>query len=146
MYVYTVLWLCQLPGYDNYGEGSTLTWSSSHERFTVSNVESQVFTPNNSRLPALGSNAGGPRPKRAPYHWTTAPLCKSDSRYSDDRDGLSPINFPKSTKTQRNKDRMRQRTVVVVLFLRTFSCVYPRNSPLAVVVHVNVYGHTRLLI
>ena len=37
-------------------------------------------------------------------------------------DGFSPINFPKSTKTQRNKDRMRQRTVVVVLFLRTFSC------------------------
>ena len=73
--VYTVLWLCQLPGYDNYAEGSTLTWSSSHERFTVSNVESQVFTPNNSRLPARGSNAGrGPRPKRATYHWTTAPF------------------------------------------------------------------------
>ena len=43
------------------------------ERFTISNVESQVFTPNNSRLPR-GLNAGGPRPKRVSYHWTTAPL------------------------------------------------------------------------
>ena len=42
------------------------------ERFTISNVESQVFTPNNSRLPR-GLNAGGPRPKRVSYHWTTAP-------------------------------------------------------------------------
>ena len=42
------------------------------ERFTISNVESQVFTPNNSRLPQ-GLNAGGPRPKRVSYHWTTAP-------------------------------------------------------------------------
>ena len=40
------------------------------ERFTISNVESQVFTPNNSRLPR-GLNAGGPRPKRVSYHWTT---------------------------------------------------------------------------
>ena len=40
------------------------------ERFTISNVESQVFTPNNSRLPR-GLNAGGPR---VSYHWTTAPL------------------------------------------------------------------------
>ena len=38
------------------------------ERFTISNVESQVFTPNNSRLPR-GLNAGGPRPKRVSYHW-----------------------------------------------------------------------------
>ena len=37
------------------------------ERFTISNVESQVFTPNNSRLPR-GLNAGGPRPKRVSYH------------------------------------------------------------------------------
>ena len=44
------------------------------ERFTISNVESQVFTPNNSRLPR-GLNAGGPRPKRVSYHWTTAHLC-----------------------------------------------------------------------
>ena len=43
------------------------------ERFTISNVESQVFTPNNSRLPR-GLNARGPRPKRVSYHWTTAPL------------------------------------------------------------------------
>ena len=43
------------------------------ERFTICNVESQVFTPNNSRLPR-GLNAGGPRPKRVSYHWTTAPL------------------------------------------------------------------------
>ena len=43
------------------------------ERFTISNVESQVFTPTNSRLPR-GLNAGGPRPKRVSYHWTTAPL------------------------------------------------------------------------
>ena len=35
---------------------------------------------NNSRLPARGSNAGGPRPKRAPYHWTTAPLFVSTWR------------------------------------------------------------------
>ena len=48
------------------------------ERFTISNVESQVFTPNNSRLPR-GLNAGGPRPKRVSYHWTTAPLTHSDS-------------------------------------------------------------------
>ena len=41
------------------------------ERLTISNVESQVFTPNNSRLPR-GLNAGGPRPKRVSYHWTTA--------------------------------------------------------------------------
>ena len=33
------------------------------ERFTISNVESQVFTPNNSRLPR-GLNAGGPRAGR----------------------------------------------------------------------------------
>ena len=45
------------------------------ERFTISNVESQVFTPNNSRLPR-GLKAGGPRPKRVSYHWTTAPLCQ----------------------------------------------------------------------
>ena len=38
------------------------------ERFTISNVESQVFTPNNSRLPRV-LNAGGPRPKRVSYHW-----------------------------------------------------------------------------
>ena len=44
-----------------------------HHRFTICNVESQVFTPNNSRLPR-GLNAGGPRPKRVSYHWTTAPL------------------------------------------------------------------------
>ena len=43
------------------------------ERFTISNVESQVFTPNNSRLPQR-LNTGGPRPKRVSYHWTTAPL------------------------------------------------------------------------
>ena len=43
------------------------------ERFTISNVESQVFTPNHYHLP-LGLNAGGPRPKRVSYHWTTAPL------------------------------------------------------------------------
>ena len=50
------------------------------ERFTISNVESQVFTPNNSRLDP-GSNPGCPRDKRMSYHWTncashglTAPL------------------------------------------------------------------------
>ena len=40
------------------------------ERFTISNVESQVITPNNSRLPR-GLNAGGPRPKRVSYHCVT---------------------------------------------------------------------------
>ena len=49
------------------------------ERLTISNVESQVFTPNNSRLPR-GLNAGGPRPKRVSYHWTTAPLLTGDKR------------------------------------------------------------------
>ena len=47
------------------------------ERFTISNVESQVFTPNNSRLDP-GSNPGCPRDKRMSYHWTncaSAPLC-----------------------------------------------------------------------
>ena len=39
------------------------------------NVESQFFTPNNSRLLARGSNSGRPRDKLASYHWTTAPLC-----------------------------------------------------------------------
>ena len=39
------------------------------ERFTISNVESQVFTPNNSRLDP-GSNPGCPRDKRMSYHWT----------------------------------------------------------------------------
>ena len=39
------------------------------ERFTISNVESQVFTPNNSRLDP-GSNPGCPRDKRMSCHWT----------------------------------------------------------------------------
>ena len=39
-----------------------------------------IATPNNSRLPARGLNAGGPRPKRAPYHWTTAPLSLGGTR------------------------------------------------------------------
>ena len=39
------------------------------ERFTISNVESQVFTPSNSRLDP-GSNPGCPRDKRMSYHWT----------------------------------------------------------------------------
>ena len=51
------------------------------ERFTISNVESQVFTPNNSRLPR-GLNAGGPRPKRVSYHWTTAPLLSDNKLIS----------------------------------------------------------------
>ena len=50
------------------------------ERFTISNVESQGFTPNNSRLPR-GLNAGGPRPKRVSYHWTTAPLVRTHTSY-----------------------------------------------------------------
>ena len=41
------------------------------ERFTISNVESQVFTPNNSRL-GPGSNPGCPRDK--PYHWTNCTI------------------------------------------------------------------------
>ena len=45
------------------------------ERFTISNVESQVFTPNNSRLDP-GSNPGCPRDKRMSYHWTN---CASQS-------------------------------------------------------------------
>ena len=48
------------------------------ERFTISNVESQVFTPNNSHLDP-GSNPGCPRDKRMSYHWTN---CASMSRYS----------------------------------------------------------------
>ena len=40
------------------------------ERFTISNVESQVFTPTNSRLDP-GSNPGCPRDKRMSYHWTS---------------------------------------------------------------------------
>ena len=49
------------------------------ERFTISNVESQVFlnTPNNSRLEP-GSNPGCPRDKRMSYHWTNcASLCRT---------------------------------------------------------------------
>ena len=41
------------------------------ERFTISNVESQVFTPNNSRLDP-GSNSGCPRDKS--YHWTNCTI------------------------------------------------------------------------
>ena len=51
--------------------------SSERHRDSHSNVESQVFTPNNSRLLARGSNLGRPRDKLASYHWTTAPHCKS---------------------------------------------------------------------
>ena len=40
-------------------------FSVSSVRHTVSNVESQVFTPNNSRLLARGSNPGRPRDKLA---------------------------------------------------------------------------------
>ena len=36
---------------------------------------------------------------------------------------------------------MRQRTVVVVLFLRTFSCVYTRNSPLGCITCKCVWTH-----
>ena len=43
------------------------------ERFTISNVESQVFTPNNSRLDP-GSYPGCPRDKRMSYHWTNCAL------------------------------------------------------------------------
>ena len=46
------------------------------ERFTISNVESQVFTPNNSRLDP-GSKPGCPRDKRMSYHWTN---CASRDR------------------------------------------------------------------
>ena len=45
------------------------------ERFTISNVESQVFTPNNSRLDP-GSNPGCPRDKRMSYHWTNCASLK----------------------------------------------------------------------
>ena len=45
------------------------------ERFTISNVESQVFTPNNSRLDP-GSNPGWPRDKRMSYHWTNCASCR----------------------------------------------------------------------
>ena len=49
------------------------------ERFTISNVESQVFTPNNSRLDP-GSNPGCPRDKRMSYHWTNcASAVRSES-------------------------------------------------------------------
>ena len=41
------------------------------ERFTISNVESHVFTPNNSRLDP-GSNPGCPRDKS--YHWTNCTI------------------------------------------------------------------------
>ena len=52
------------------------------ERFTISNVESQVCTPNNSRLDP-GSNPGCPRDKRMSYHWTNCAslsLCILSSR------------------------------------------------------------------
>ena len=48
------------------------------ERFTISNVESQVLTPNNSRLDP-GSNPGCPRDKRMSYHWTN---CASNNNYN----------------------------------------------------------------
>ena len=48
------------------------------ERFTIYNVESQVFTPNNSRLDPDRRNPGCPRDKRMSYHWSNrAPLCDS---------------------------------------------------------------------
>ena len=58
------------------------------ERITIYNVESQVFTPNNSRLPR-GLNAGGPRPKRVSYHWTTAPLLPDQHHFR-----LCPLLYP----------------------------------------------------
>ena len=51
------------------------------ERFTISNVESQVFTPNNSRLDP-GSNPGCPRDKRMSYHWTNCASLVVDSTLS----------------------------------------------------------------
>ena len=48
------------------------------ERYTISNVESQVFTPNNSR-PDPGSNPGCPRDKRMSYHWTNCASLMSNS-------------------------------------------------------------------
>ena len=48
--------------------------SSERQRFTISNVESHVFTPNNSRLSARGLNPGRRHAKRTSYHWTTALL------------------------------------------------------------------------
>ena len=50
------------------------------ERFTISNVESQVFTPNyNSRLDP-GSNPGCPRDKRMSYHWSNC-ACQGKYKY-----------------------------------------------------------------
>ena len=54
--------------------------------------------------------------------------CKSDNRHSDGKiwTFFFPINFPKSTKTQRNKQIMSRRSVVL---LHIF-CIYIRNSAL----------------
>ena len=52
-------------------------------------------------------------------------------------DGFSPINFPKSTKTQHNKQIMRQRSVVFPhIFL-----LYTRNSPLGCITCKFVYTY-----
>ena len=72
------------------------------ERFTISNVQSQVFTPNNSRLPRA-LNAGGSRPKRVSYHWTrrlcswveTHILLTYDKKSHFLRTNNLPIEFPK---------------------------------------------------
>ena len=55
------------PGIDTRYKGPTAFSVSSEktQRFTISNVESQVFTPNNSRLLARESNPGRRRDKLA---------------------------------------------------------------------------------
>ena len=67
---------CPGPGIDTIeGTNGFYCLIRKTERFTISNVESQVFTPNNSRLDP-GSNPGCPCDKRMSYHWTNcACLC-----------------------------------------------------------------------
>ena len=86
------------------------------ERFTISNVESQVFTPNNSRLP-WGLNAGGPRPKRVSYHCAGQRFTQLSYRTLEVRPGFSnylayrpcSLVYPRRMKTGVNLQRWQRR-------------------------------------
>ena len=68
LHIYPLFGIFYFPWHRHQIEAFTV-YIRKTERFTISNVESQVFTPNNSRLDP-GSNPGCPRDKRMSYHWT----------------------------------------------------------------------------
>ena len=84
LHIYPLCGIFYFPWHRHQIEGTNVFYCliRKTERFTISNVESQVFTPNNSRLDP-GSNPGCPRDKRMSYHWTN---CASQSKYCLDID------------------------------------------------------------